>query len=63
MKGKNWKNIEHFNIVLKTGHGFGTGKGLNDETVGGSAKQYGLGKIVFNQNYVCCLFTIDGKSL
>lgn len=49
--------------MLKTGHGFGTGKGLNDETVGGSAKQYGLGKIVFNQNYVCCLFTIDGKSL
>lgn len=38
---------------MDKGHGFGAGKGLNDDTVGGPTKQFGLGKLrmIFDFRY------------
>lgn len=37
---------ELMNFMWISGHGFGAGKNLNDESVSGPNKQYGIGKLI-----------------
>lgn len=49
---QNRTETKYMNTTNK-GHGFGAGKGLNDDTVGGPTKQFGIGKlrIIFGFRY------------
>lgn len=55
-KGFNLKNEPETKFMnsMDKGHGFGAGKGLNDDTVGGPTKQFGIGKLrmTLNRRYI-----------